>query len=414
MQLSPRPTWAPACARAPDPGAGTLPWETSALQRATSRECATVAGAHGAGVAAGRQAGPPGAPAGAAGRPSLDTPQTSCIHERKRALTLAGDPTEEQQFRFAVARYLGPRWKARARDLARCGRHGVYLVCQGCDAPAVVPYRCTCRTCPHAQRAGAAVMADRLLARIRVHDVLMEAEPWDGAGRKQRRTWRMLTLTCPVVAVGDRAWSEAVLRATVRTVRSAFARFWRLTAWGGQVGEHGRRRARRDTSALTSLEVGGQHAMVHLHALVYGEFIEQAELERLWSRALGRAAIVHVQRVKGDVADAVREVVKYLAKGVGAERLPPQRAANVELALRNVHRVSIVGALRRVKVTDQDGAADDVRAEDVHDRRRAACECCGLIGEWHYGGLCGPDVAMQNGGFGMVRAPPELPAGLLS
>jgi hypothetical protein len=331
-----------------------------------------------------------------------------------------------------VAAFLGPRWPNRARALELCGRAGVRLGCRPCGEATVVPYRCRCRTCRHAQQAGAAAMADRLTRRIRVHDLLMEAEPWDGRGRKKKRGWRLLTLTCPVSQDPEANWRWNELRSGVVDVRGAVSKFWRKTPWGAQVSDGAPmvdaagdpvcykrgakagqqrvrwfKRSRRDTSGVAFVEIGPKNAMPHAHMLVYGEYVPQAELQRAWSAALGRPAFVHISKV-AEVADAVREVAKYVSKGTKEPLLDAKRAAGIELAFKHVHRGSILGALRSVKVDDQDGEIEDVRAEDVHDAKVAVCEGCGVVGEWVWVGVVNAESVRLNGGYGFVRDPSVL------
>jgi len=347
-----------------------------------------------------RPAQPAAAATRGARRPRLDTPTSSCKGE---STTLAGDVIAEQEFRDAVAAIIGVRWKQRAWELGACGRTGVKLGCKGCGEFSAVPFRCRCRTCPHAQRAAAAKITDRLLQRIRVHDVLMEQQPWDGLGRKRARSWRLLTLTLPISRIPEANWDPIKMRAGIKKGRAAWTKFWRSTSWGRQrVTEKGQR-SRRDTSAIIAGEFGPKNAMPHFHVMVYGEFIDKAELARLWAAALDLPlALVDVRKIE-DPAEGIKEVVKYVAKGVGDEPLTPRHAAYIELALRNVHRVSIVGYLRQVKVTEEDGATEELRAEDVHDRETLCCEACGVIGEWSWEGFIDSRIIKHNGGFGLFR-----------
>ncbi len=278
-------------------------------------------------------------------------------------------------------------------------------------------------------RAGAAAISERLTRRIRVHDLLMEAQEWDGKGRSKKRGWRLLTLTCPVSADPENNWRWSELRRGVVDVRGALSRFWRKTPWGAQVpdgvpmvdaaGEPvcyvrgpkaGQqrvkwvKRSRRDTSAVAFVEIGPEKGMPHAHALVYGEYVPQREIQAAWSAALGRPAFVHVSKVD-DVQESIREVVKYVAKGEKESMLAAKRAAGIELAFRNVHRGSVLGALRNVKVDEQDGEAEDVRPEDVHDTKQLSCESCGTVGEWIWAGTVGADQVRRNGGYGLIRDP---------
>ena len=146
--------------------------------------------------------------------------------------------------------------------------------------------------------------------------------------------------------------------------------------------------------------------MIHVHVLVYGEYVPQPALQDAWTKALGEErAIVHVTAVSAarGVASALREVLKYATKGETG-RDSARHAAAVELAFRDVHRVAIGGALRKIKVEDSDGATDDVRPEDLHDDHTLACEACGVVGQWRWVGVLRSDLVNALGGFGFVQA----------
>jgi hypothetical protein len=332
-------------------------------------------------------------------RASLDTTRTSCTHPEKTEWAAA--------WRDAVSEHLAASWPTRARRMRECGRAAVMIVCRCCDSPHLVPFRCGARTCPTCAPMGAAAIAGRIGARVAVHDLLQEVVPWNGQGAAKRRSWRMVTLTSPAAADVAARFAPRSLARDVRRVRRAFPHWWRLTDWGKQSRSEGtrRKRSRRDTSYIIGQEIapGG---MVHIHALIYGEYLPQAELQALWSRALGVArAIVDVRTVRGgNVADALREVLKYATKGERRGRDDAARAAAVEVAFRNVRRVELGGAIRAVRISDSDGATEDVRDSDLHDEHAAACESCGVIGEWRWEGMVSADAVRANGGFGRLAA----------
>ncbi len=346
-----------------------------------------------AGTAARRQSA---ACAGAV-RPSVHTTGSSCTQ---------ADAGWVHTFRDQVAAELAPHWHTRANALAECGRGAIAIACKPCGAPHYVPVRCGARTCPTCARKAAAAIADRTAARIAVHDLVMETTPWDGPGRKQRRSWRLLTLTCPAAAGIEDRYDHKQLRKQVKRVRRAFGRFWRLTAWGRQVRTSGDRtkRSRIDTSYVLA-EEASPRAMIHLHVAIYGEYIPQKQLQAAWGQALGVSApVVDVRAIQGaaGVADAIREVLKYTCKGERGSRQAAHAAA-VELAFRSVRRVEIGGALRRVKITEADAASDDVRPEDLHNDQAATCEVCGAVGQWQWIGTLPASVVQMNGGWGLAR-----------
>ena len=244
----------------------------------------------------------------------------------------------------------------------------------------------------------------------------MESEPWEGPGESPRTTWgdqhgrgwKLLTLTTPAVNDLEARFDPEALRTAVRTAVEVFLPFWRRTAWGRQVRDSGTRkkRARRDTSAVRVLEVA-RGGMVHVHSLVYGEYVPQADLAEAWRAALGVAhpVVVDVRAVGADVASGIREALKYATKGEGAGRDQARHAAAVEYAMHNTRRVSILGALQKIQGRSDGAEAEDVRPEDVHDEFEAPCEACGVLGEWRWiGRASGQDVTVNNG-WGAVVAP---------
>jgi len=332
----------------------------------------------------------------------LDTTETSCTHP--------ADPTWAHDFRHRVAAKLRPLLSKKARRLGDCGERPIVMVCEGCTTPHLFPERCKARTCPTCAHRTAGAVAGRLLERIRAHDVVMESQPWDGTGLAQRRSWRLVTLTSPAPSDVEVRWDPTALRDAVKSVGDALARWWRMTPWGRQVRDQSRsKRARADTSAVGAQEIapGG---MVHWHVMVYGEFVPQDTLAAAWASALGvPAAIVDVRTIRGDISDGIREALKYATKGTGEDQVA--RASAVEYALHNVKRIRTYGALRGILGRSPE-PDDDGTSEDVHDHHEAACEACGLVGEWRWTrSRAGNELVARNQGWGRVqpslsRAPP--------
>ena len=92
-------------------------------------------------------------------------------------------------------------------------------------------------------------------------------------------------------------------------------------------------------------------------------------------------------------------MLKYATKGEKGARSQPSHAAAVEIAFRNVRRVEVGAALRKVEVSSGDGATDDATPEDLHDYREAACVACASIGPWRWNGNVNPDMVALEGGF---------------
>ncbi len=337
-------------------------------------------------------------PGACAVSPSVHTTGSSCTQ---------ADPSWAHSFRDQVAAELFPFWRTRANAMAECGRGAVAIACVPCGAPHIMPLRCGSRTCPTCAPKAAAALADRTAARIAVHDLIMESTPWDGPGRKQRRSWRLVTLTCPATTCLEDRYDHKALRRQVKRVRRAFGRFWRATAWGRQVRTPGDRskRSRIDTSYVLA-EEASPRLMIHVHALIYGEYVDQKKIQAAWGQALGTSApVVDVRAVRGGaagVAGALKEVLKYTCKG---EKGPRQaaHAAAVELAFRSVRRIEFGGALRKIKLPESSGDTEDVKPEDLHATHAASCEVCGAVGQWQWIGTLPASVVELNGGYGLAR-----------
>jgi hypothetical protein len=252
-------------------------------------------------------------------------------------------------------------------------------------------------------------VVDRVAARVERFGAELDPALWDGPGKRRRRSWKCLVLTSPALVDVDARFDPVQLRAQVKTVRAAFPKFWRSTPWGRQRNERqpdGRRvkRSRWDTAAIIGQEVapGG---MVHIHAAVFGEYVPQRELEEAWRAALGlpegARVVVHISAIRGDaktgIGQALRECLKYATKGEkGPRRI--ERAAAVELALRDVRRVELYGALRAMGAP-----TEDVEPADLHSGAEAQCEQCGSSGAWGWFSIWRAELVQANGGFGRVR-----------
>ena len=341
---------------------------------------------------------------------SLDTTQTSRTHRT--------DPEWTHQFRHGVADALAALWPTRAARIRRCGEAAIAVRCADCGALHLFPERCAGRTCPTCARRAATATAVRIGERIQIHDRLVESGRWEGPGDPSRgawgdgysRAWKLLTLTTPATEDPAARLEPDILLQCIRIAREAFPGFWRSTPWGRQVRDPNTRskRVRRDTSAVTALEVapGG---MVHVHALIYSEFSPQAFLADKWGKKLGleEPAVVDIRSVDvADVAGGIREALKYATKGAGTRRDQVMRAAAVEYALANTKRVSILGALRRIKGRSTDVGSEDARPEDLHADHEASCEECGSLGRWSWSGLRPPAAVTTNEGWGLVHSVP--------
>jgi len=369
---------------------------------------------------------------------SLDTTGTSCTKpgEPPRELPKGGregaglhpDPQWAYSFREAVAEVLQPLWPTRAAAIRACGRAAIHLACGSCGGEQYAPVRCTGRTCPTCAHIASALIVKRVAGRLQFAVKALQAEPWDGPGPVRIRGLKHLTLTLPAPSdLADR-FDPARLAGSVHRVLRAFPRFWRRTVWGRQVrdGQSRKKRARRDTFYLRAMEVS-PNGVVHLHVVVFGEYISQDDLQRLWGDVVGeKLAIVHIRAVRDDdpsrIEGALREVLKYATKGHGEKHEQAQRAAAVEYAFRDVHRISKGGALLKIRPGElafEDVGPDELAMVKVgsgsegDEIAAAECPACGAPGPWRFIGFVSEHIVVSNGGFGPVQqkhgpAPPPF------
>lgn len=330
-----------------------------------------------------------------ASAPSLDIPGTS-------GTEWLPDGPEDYEHRGRVADELETTWPRRARALRECGNNGVRFSCKSCGAPSVFPYRCSGRTCPNCARRAASVIVERVEQRLALFDLLGSGQQWEGPGPEQVRGYKLLTLTTRASGDLSARFEPVQLRNSVRRMRGFFREFWRASVWGRQIRDPltGSKRSRRDTAFVLALEVS-PHGMVHLHVLVYGEFVPQLLLQSQWSTVVGDLAIVDVRAVRPDnLLGAIDYTLKYTLKGDSGGRPDPARAAAVELALKHTRRVEIGGALRHAtSQPDRSRSGEDTSTADLSDARGAACEVCATIGCWAWDGHLSPKQVAAFGGF---------------
>jgi hypothetical protein len=243
---------------------------------------------------------------------------------------------------------------------------------------------------------------ERAETRLAVFDMTQVGQRFEGPGAQQKLGYKLLTLTTRTPSSPQGRFDPCALRERVSVMRGLFRRFWRRTDWGRQVRDlaTGRKRSRRDTGFILALEIG-PGGNVHLHVLVYGEYVPQAILQDLWTEVVGeKLAIVDIRAAR-DRAGALRYILKYLLKGARNARPFPELAAAVEYALRRVRRVEIVGAFRTAGGARRTG--EDVSPAEVSEARNGACEACGKVGSWKWDGRVPPEHVAVFGGFGLIR-----------
>lgn len=120
---------------------------------------------------------------------------------------------------------------------------------------------------------------------------------------------------------------------------------------------------RHGQGAFATAEVGPKGHQVHVHMIVYGGWVRQAELSDYWRKLTGNAFVTWIKRIKPSAA--VREGIKYVTKlaktdGQGGWTMHPADVAELHCALKGRRRVWAWGAFYGLADDDKDQApADD-------------------------------------------------------
>jgi Replication protein len=134
----------------------------------------------------------------------------------------------------------------------------------------------------------------------------------------------------------------------------SFTRLREAKAWSDKV-----------TAGAYTIEItrgkAGSHWHVHLHALVIGSYIDQADLSEAWQRASRGSRIVDVREVK-DHDRGVYYVAKYAAKGFSQSVvLNHDWLSECVCALRGRRLLGTFGEWRNRRLEDRREDADDWR-----------------------------------------------------
>jgi len=221
-----------------------------------------------------------------------------------------------EKVRRNVYRYLRLR-HAQSKRLSRfieCGQGAWMQEHSESHRLRVVCRTCRDRLCPACQRQRQLQVRKRLEERI--------SEAWNDR-------WRMLTLT--------QKHSDAPLGVQVKNLLRAFRRLRQRSLWKRNVD-----------SGYAFIEVTfndeQQQWHPHLHALINGHFVPQAELAAHWSECSRGSNIVDIRKVRTK-AGALKYLTKYVTKTANHDItswLP--RLAEYDQAMKGVRLVSAIGA----------------------------------------------------------------------
>jgi len=131
-----------------------------------------------------------------------------------------------------------------------------------------------------------------------------------------------------------------------------------------------------EAGAFASIEFGAKNNSVHLHVLYYGPWIDREKLQERWKKLTG-SWYVDVRVCRG--AKGIREVIKYISKGVVGNNY---KGHMIEKALKGTRRIITYGMFynRQEKIED--------------DMYKFTCPCCARTA-WIFTGVVRKDHAID-------------------
>ena len=196
-----------------------------------------------------------------------------------------------------------------ANTLENCHTHFTISVCTSCNKVQKFPNRCDNFFCP-------------------------ECQPRQSADRRRAVEWWTKEIRQPKHVVLTVKNIPDLTRGHVLELRAMFTRLRRMKVSSNWLG------------GFYSIEVTneGRGWHLHIHALVDAHWIDAGQLALCWqkaSRMMGR--IVHVRDARG--CDYLKEVTKYVAKGVQIAQWTPSQISTFIHAFTGVRTFGVFGSL---------------------------------------------------------------------
>ena len=259
-------------------------------------------------------------------------------------------------------------------------------------------------------------LADRHGARAAQAEARRRAARWQLERAREHRSWRwsLVTVSPPWHPLDP---AELTVEGLRRRIDDAWARWDRL--WetclraGGLAG------------ATARLEISA-HGHVHIHALVFGGFVRNAQLRTVAGCHVDRRVpkVGAGESGREVLENFLREAVKYALKAPSSTRwgfmsgeaarsgvsLHPQLAARVTVALSRAQTIVHYGVMRDAVSAEIAAQPEGEVVDDLERQRAARCPCCGSedLGPVEIRSMV--DVAREVGAAGWSwtgRAPPN-------
>ena len=202
-----------------------------------------------------------------------------------------------------------------------CGSQYLKIGCKDCQTHIICPKRCEVRICT--------TCAKKYNYRIRKRQSsLIKQFP-----KTKLKRWMMLTVTKKVNKYYSPTTSDA---------KDLFKQYRKLSnkLYPKSQG----------CGSFAVLEVG-QENNLHIHALVYGYYVPQSKISKLWLELTGDSKIVDIQEVKNQ-RHSLNYILKYLTKPI--DKVNPEKLADYTNLLLGLRRIRTYGILYNYPLAKKD------------------------------------------------------------
>jgi len=207
--------------------------------------------------------------------------------------------------------------KNQANRFDACGSEYIRVKCRDCNQYYIGRKRCEVRICESCSRKYAIKTVEKQTA-------VFEAIP-------KRNKYRPMLLTLTLK-------SNPVYRPTAVDIKRLYKHTRKLINFFWP--------KRHNTGGFTTLEVG-ENFNLHIHALIYGQYVPQWAISEYWHKLTGDSMIVHIREAKKPHA-AIGYILKYITKPL--KRADPEEIAYLCYVLAGTRRIRTYGIFYNFKV----------------------------------------------------------------
>lgn len=201
--------------------------------------------------------------------------------------------------------------KRQADRYETCGLQYAIVRCRSCKNPLVGPKRCEVRICESCARKFAVAV------RTRMEQIAKELTPRDGK--------RLAFLTLTKKTFPNYRPTSNEVRQLFRCARKLINGFWPKKNGGG---------------GFAVFEVG-DNDNIHIHALIYGQYVPQEIISRRWLELTGDSFVVHIRTVRSP-RKGIGYLLKYVTKPKKTDNpLDLAYYLNLLIGIRRIHTYGV-------------------------------------------------------------------------